>query len=454
MWTSLDYSQKKCGYNTIMPFFPFKKIFNSVFTKMLVIILIAGISINVTLWGFFWAYRAMAGRPFHSNIHQYLNYLIDDLGTPPSYERAMALAGQAAIQIRFRGSGTSWSTSPIPVDRKRIHFRTWHDQPDIRAGMSHGRFYIEFKHDQGEFLFELSGEYEKNAALQWIHGVIFLSIALILLGAYVLIRRILRPIKWLDAGVKEVSQGNLKHQVPVNKSDELGQLSQGFNDMTLRLQEMLTAKEQLLRDVSHELRSPLTRMKVALEFVKEDRTRALVQSDIEEMEAMISHILETARIHHDHSRNNRRKINLTDLVNDMVAIYGQQSPGVVCTDTAALLPCLVDPEQIKTVLKNILENAIKYSPEESQPIRIASHVKDGWAVVEIADKGIGIEPEALAYIWEPFYRADKSRSRDTGGYGLGLSLCKTIMESHGGRIEVHSIPGKGTTVCLSIPIQE
>jgi len=184
---------------------------------------------------------------------------------------------QASLQIHFQGAGTSWSTSPHPIDRQQIHFRAWRDQPDIRGGMSHGRFYIEYRHDTGDYIFELSGEYERNPALKWIHGLIVLSITLILLGAYMLIRRILRPIKWLDAGVKEVSRGNLKHRVPVTKSDELGQLSQAFNAMTQRLNEVLTAKEQLLRDVSHELRSPLTRMKVALEFVKEGRTRKLVQ---------------------------------------------------------------------------------------------------------------------------------------------------------------------------------
>ncbi len=428
----------------------FKKIFNSVFTKMVMVILIAGIAINVALWGFFWAYRAMAGRPFHSNIHQYLNYVIEDLGTPPSYERAGVIARQAGLQIHFQGPDTSWSTTLNAIDRRRIHFRTWGDKPNIRGGMSHGRFYIEYRHDRGDFIFELSGEYEKNPALKWIHGLIVLSITLILLGAFVLMRRILRPIKWLDAGVKEVSRGNLKHRVPVTKSDELGQLSQAFNAMTQRLNEMLTAKEQLLRDVSHELRSPLTRMKVALEFVKESRTRELVQSDIQEMEGMITHILDTARMHHDHRRLKLQKIDLTEVIDAVVAIYRRQQPGVIFSGTSSSVFCMADPEQISIVLKNILDNAIKYSQKDSKPVRISTYTKDEWAVIEIEDNGIGIEPEALGYIWEPFYRADKSRSRDTGGYGLGLSLCKTIIEAHGGTIDLRSIPGKGTTVSLAL----
>ena len=437
-----------------MPPHWFKKFFNSVFTKMVMIILIAGIAINVTLWGFFWAYRAMAGRPFHSNIHQYLNYVIDDLGTPPSYERAAALARQAGLQIHFQGPISSWSTSPDTIDRHRIHFRAWGDKPNIRGGMFHGRFYIEYRHVRGDFIFELSGEYERNPVLKWIHGLIVLCVTLILLGAYVLIRRILRPIKWLDAGVKEVGRGNLKHRVPVTKSDELGQLSQAFNAMTQRLDEMITAKEQLLRDVSHELRSPLTRMKVALEFVKESRTRELVQSDIQEMEEMITHILETARMHHDHSRLDLREIDLTRLIDDVVGTYRQQSPGVTFSDNEESFQCTVDPEQIKVVLKNLLDNAIKYSTKDSQTVRISIDARGGLVVIEIADNGIGIQPEVLTYIWEPFYRVDKSRSRDTGGYGLGLSLCKTIIQAHGGNINLRSIPGKGTTVSLTLPFEK
>ncbi len=408
---------------------------------MIAIILLVGIGINVALWGFFWAYRAMAGRPFHRNIHQYLNYVIQDLGTPPSYERAREVARQTALQIHFQGADTAWSTSPHPMDRHRIHFRTWRNQPNLRGGMSHGRFYVEYRHDTGTYLFELSGEYERNPALKWIHGFIVLSTALILLGAYLSIRRILRPIRLLDTGVKEVSKGNLKHRVPVTKSDELGQLSQAFNTMSQRLHEMLTAKEQLLRDVSHELRSPLTRMKVALEFVKEGQTRNLMRSDIKEMEQMITHILETARLHHAHSSLKLQETDLTKLINDVLASYQQSPPGVTVKGTGSSILCMVDPEQIKIVLKNVLENAVKYSRKESQAIRISVDKTDSWLVIEIEDTGIGIDPDVLTYIWEPFYRADKSRSRNTGGYGLGLSLCKTIIEAHGGNIDIRSTPG-------------
>jgi signal transduction histidine kinase len=432
-----------------------KKILNSVFTKLLAIILITGICINIAVWGFFLSYRAMAGRPFHRNISQYLEYVIDDLGMPPSYERARIVASRAALQIHFQGTNTSWSTASRPIDRDRIHFHSWRDSPNIRGAMSHGRFYIEYRHAAGDFIFELSGDYDKNPELKWVHGIIFLCTTLILIAAYFAIRWVLRPIKLLNEGVQEVGRGNLKHRVPVKKSDELGQLTQAFNTMTKRLHEMLTAKEQLLRDVSHELRSPLTRMKVALEFIKQEKTKKIISSDIEEMEAMISGILNSARMHHAHSRLNLQRSDITELINTVVkAAYQGTAPGIEFSGADTSIVCEVDPEQLKTVLKNILDNAVKYSRADSDPVQISIDQQPHGIVVDIKDDGIGIAPEDLAYIWEPFYRADKSRSRKTGGYGLGLSLCKTIMEAHGGKIEVSSALGKGTTVSLYIPVEK
>jgi len=429
-----------------------KKVFNSVFTKMLAIILVTGICINIALWGFFGAYRAMAGRPFQSNIYQYLNYVIADLGTPPSFEKARSIADQTALQIHYQGPEESWSTSLQPPKRHTIHLRSWPNQTNVRGGMSRGRFYIEYRHAAGDFLFELSGEYHKNPALRRVHGLIFFTIALILLGAYGLIRRILRPVRLLDEGVKAVGRGDLQYQVAVTKSDELGQLTQAFNDMIQRLQRMLAAKQQLLRDVSHELRSPLTRMKVALEFVAAGQTKEMLQADIQEIEGLISQILDTARVHHDYSRLNLQPTNLVKLIQAVTAAYQNQSPGVIVQKTRAEIICKLDSERIKIVFKNLIDNAVKYSTKDSDPVEISTSIRQDWIDISISDNGVGIESEALIHIWEPFYRADKSRARDTGGYGLGLSLCKTIVEAHGGKIDISSTPGKGTKVMLSLPI--
>jgi signal transduction histidine kinase len=110
-----------------------------------------------------------------------------------------------------------------------------------------------------------------------------------------------------------------------------------------------------------------------------------------------------------------------------------------------------DADKIRVVLKNILDNALKYSPPGSPPVTVALIQRPPFVMVRITDGGIGIPPEELPLLFEPFYRADKSRSKLTGGYGLGLSICKRIMDAHKGRIDIQSRPGEGTQVTLLFP---
>ena len=146
-----------------------------------------------------------------------------------------------------------------------------------------------------------------------------------------------------------------------------------------------------------------------------------------------------------------KKIFLADLLKGVLSEFENQVPAVQADDLRPNLSIKVDPEQIKTVFKNIVSNAVKYSSSDSEPIRINVKSRPPHIVVRIIDNGIGIPRDELRFVFEPFYRVDKSRTKDTGGYGLGLSLCKTIMEAHGGRIEVESEPGAGTTVTLFFP---
>jgi signal transduction histidine kinase len=279
-----------------------------------------------------------------------------------------------------------------------------------------------------------------------------LLLTLILAGAFFVIRYILRPVKWLNIGVMEVGRGNLKHRVPLKKSDELRDLAAAFNDMTDRIRDMLHTKEQLLYDVSHELRTPLTRMKVALEFLADSQAKQSLQNDIEEMEKMVSEILETARRQHKYENLKKQRTPLAAFIKQTIIAFENQPPGIEIVELPSEIEVDIDPEQIKTVFENILNNAIKYSQPDSAPIQISAECEVTFVIVRITDFGMGIPEEDLAHIFEPFYRVDKSRTKDTGGYGLGLSLCKTIMEAHEGKIEVHSRPQEGTTVSIFFPL--
>ena len=429
----------------------FKRIIRSVFTKLLLIIFFTGICINLVVGGFFWIHRSAAGRPLHKNILQYLNYIIADIGNPPKLDRAKQIANQASLKIYYDGPSNTWSTAEDFSEVPKVHWRKWSENPLIRVGRYHGYHFIEFSHELGRFVFWLDKNLNLDPERRRLVIILLSLLTLILTGAFLSIRWILRSVRLLDHGVREVSQGNLKHQLPLKGSVELRDLAAAFNDMTERIRDMLRTKEQLLLDISHELRSPLTRMKVALEFLPQGQARESITNDVIEMETMINEILETARMHHLHGKLTLGPINLVHLLSEILPGFEQQPPGVVLEDSPSELMVHVDQEQIKTVFKNILTNAIKFSNPDGEPVIISLKVESPDIVVRIADKGIGIPQDELPFIFEPFYRVDKSRAKATGGYGLGLSLCKTIMQAHGGKIDVESAPNIGTTITLYFP---
>ena len=428
-----------------------KRLIRSVFTKLLVIIVLTGICVNIVVGAFFWIHRSAAGRPLHKNILQYMNYIIDDLGNPPRLDRAKEIAKQASLHITYESSNLSWSTADDVSDVHKAHWRNWGLNPQLRFGRYHGHHFVALEHELGRFVFGIDKSLDLDPERGRLVVILLAVLTLILTGAFLSIRWILRPIRWLNQGVQEVSRGNLTHRVPLKRSDELRDLAKAFNDMTDRIRDMLHTKEQLMLDVSHELRSPLTRMKVALEFLPDGQAKESIRNDVNEMETMIKEILETARMHHLHSKLNLQPTNLVDLWQEILPEFEGQLPGVLREDFPAEQIVFIDVDQIKTVFKNILTNAIKYSSPESKPVRISLKAHPPFIVVQIADNGIGIPQDELPFIFEPFYRIDKSRTKETGGFGLGLSLCKTIMEAHGGRIEIESKLDAGTTVSLFFP---
>lgn len=428
------------------------RILRSVFTKLLVIVIVTGLCTHIALGAFFWMFRLTAGRPYQKTIHQYLSYIIADMGEPPQLARAARIARDASLQIVYQGPQSSWSTDTAPSSYSSRRLRPWTEFPNVSSGMVRRHFVVQVDHPQGRFVFKFrSPPGEITNPTPW-HLALLLVISLILAGAYLTMRFVLKPINWLEEGVRQVGKGNLNHTVPVKGRDELRDLAEAFNEMTGRIRSMLRAKERLLMDVSHELRSPLTRVGVALEFMPEGRPKESIKADLQEMTHMISTILETARRHHAYAGVKLEPTGLNRLLQTVVSEFAGQSPGVILREPPAALVCRMDPPKMKTVLRNILANALKYSQPESRPVEISVEQKPPFAAIQIRDYGIGIPAGELEAIFEPFYRVDKSRSRQTGGYGLGLSLCKTIMDAHGGNIQIASSPGSGTTVCLFIPL--
>jgi len=437
-----------------MPTSWLKKIIHSVFLKLLLIIFITGLCINAAV-GLFFMYLYMDAdqpTPFRKNVAQYVSYLIKDLGTPPDQQAARELCRRLSMDIRYEGTATRWSTSATLPPVQEMRLRSFYEDPHLQLGRYQGKTFMVVQTDQGQFTFDLVRSYRQQSHLTAKVAALIAVVTGLLAGAYFAIRLILRPIMWLNQGVQEVGHGNLGHRLRVTKSDELGMLAEAFNSMTGRIQAMLRAKEQLLLDVSHELRSPLTRMKVALEFLPATDARKSIGEDVIEMEGMLSEILETQRLRSEHGGLHLQPADLAALIREALGPFKNQPPGIILDEPCPGVMLPIDRQRVATVLKNILDNAVKYSAEAATPIRVCLQKAASQVTIRIADQGTGIPREDLPYVFEPFYRVDKSRTRHTGGFGLGLSLCRTIMDAHQGKIEIESMPGSGTTVTLLFPV--
>lgn len=429
----------------------FKKLFGSVFTRLLLTILFTGFLINMLVIALFGFIRHKVDASMHAHLTQYIQYITQDLGVPPNIERAREIARAASMTISYTGPGESWSTSETvhPIQGRRIHI--WHEEPGMLAGSARGRYFVKVRHGEGELLFQAA---RGRAAMDQIQKVLIILICLftlVLIMAYLAIRWILKPIRWLTEGVTQVGDGNLEHRVPEKRADEFRDLAEAFNDMVTRISKAMHAREQLLLDVSHELRSPLTRLKIGLEMLPEGTKKESLREDIIEMEKMITDILEASRMRHHAGSLNIQDVDLGKLIEELIPDFKDLPPGIVIKGELTENRVAADYEKAGIALRNIMDNALKYSQKSEQPVEVTLVSKPGCIEVVVRDHGIGIPAEDQPYIFEPFYRADKSRTRETGGYGLGLSMCKTIMVAHGGQIELNSTLNQGTTVTLAFP---
>jgi len=435
----------------------------SIFLKILFALFITGIVLSVSIISYHSQFdNSRYEGVMHKNLENYVDYVINDLGVPPDRERAIELQKKFSFQMRYDSPEVSWATtndfpSIEELEKKESLNKHRHKFPQKYG--TNGNFYHASIKDQGQFYYStgknhgtyiFATNFKRGPRRGKLYHLGLISIlAVILTGSYMAIRWIFNPIKWLEKGVAEIGRGNLDHRIPSRKRrDELGNLADSFNEMAEQINKMIMEKEQLLLDVSHELRSPVTRMRVALEFLDDGEKKESILEDIAELEAMISELLETEKLNSDHGKLNLETVDLADLLRETVKEFETRTPGVRLLPIPEILEINADTERVKVVLKNVIENAIKYSNPDSPAIEIGAHKGDDSTLVTIRDYGIGIPTEDLSAIFEPFYRVDKSRSRNTGGYGLGMSLCKKVMDAHGGSISIESAHGEGTTVRL------
>jgi len=286
------------------------------------------------------------------------------------------------------------------------------------------------------------------------------------LFARFLARRALKPISKIIKTARDIGQGQeLSQRIPVFKvQDELGQLALTFNEMMDRLENSFAQMRQFSSDASHELRTPLTVLQGQNELVLSKlrdpkEYQEVIISNLEEIKYM-SKVLEDLFVLSRSDENqvllNYKRMDLRDLVEEVcrhAEILAEEKDISIVIAFLEQVKINGDEVRLRQMVWNILHNGIKYTQPGGE-LKVSLLEESGFALLSIQDTGIGIPEKDLPFIFDRFYRVDKARSKDEGGSGLGLSICRHIAEAHKGKIEVESKPGLGTRFKIHIPSTE
>ena len=297
-----------------------------------------------------------------------------------------------------------------------------------------------------------------NRTVLWIAVGAGLAAILLVLG---LSRRILSPVEALTAAVHRMEAGDLSQRVEISTQDEIGELGRAFNKMTGRLGRLEELRRNMVSDVAHELRTPLTNIRGYLEALQDgliEPQREVIDSLHEEtmlLNRLVDDLQELALAEAGQLHLERAPGDLAPLVRQAVAALLPQA-GAAGVDLHVDLPphlprVHADPERIGQVLRNLLSNAVTHTPDGGA-VTVSAEAGAVSVRVSVRDTGEGIAAKDLPYIFERFYRADKSRSRATGGAGLGLAIARYLVEAHGGQIAVESQLGAGSTFSFTLPL--
>ncbi|MDZ4135717.1 MAG: ATP-binding protein, partial [Paracoccaceae bacterium] len=272
---------------------------------------------------------------------------------------------------------------------------------------------------------------------------LFLMVGAVMLVAWWTARRVVGPMRTLAVGAERMGRGLDADPLPMTGPSEVRETTQAFNRMQDRLTRFVNERTHMLAALSHDLRSPLTAMRLRIEMLEETEDSIRLKALVEEMQAMVEATLEFAR--GVARAEPAATIDLAALLGDLV--------GDVGADRATLapsppVPVTIRPRALNRALRNLIDNAVRYGGVA----KVKLVQEPGMAIITIADNGPGLPNNQLEEVFEPFVRMEESRSRDTGGVGLGLAIARTIIQAHGGTVLLRNAAEGGLEAVVRLPV--
>lgn len=331
--------------------------------------------------------------------------------------------------------------------------------PVIVDGVKVGTAYITPVGDQNGVPGEDIRFRQSVSRLIILGGLVAAAVALVI--SYLLAIRLTAPLEVMTAAARRMEAGDLTQRVNVKSDDEIGGLAEAFNHLAAALKRQEDLRQNLTADIAHELRTPLATIQSHIEafldnvMKPDEKNIRSIHEEIVRLTRLVEDLGEIAKLESGKANIVKSKADLNILTDKVVAnlkpLFDEKQVALTLDRDAKPLNAKVDPDKIYQVLYNLLANSLKFTASGGET-RVSLVKDDRKVSITIKDTGIGIQAKHLPFIFERFYRVDKSRSRTTGGAGIGLTVAKQLVEAHNGQISVTSEPGRGTEFKVTLPL--
>lgn len=398
-------------------------------------------------------------RKFSDTIHPYFSkYLIalqKEIGFPPDIALAKKITDNNPVNIVIEAPTYRWSSNSDFIDKPYLDVKIQQMGRQgliSEVGFYKGNFILRTFHQGYITSFIITEKFNtapKTGEIVLIAAVILTFIGLL----YLVIYYLFYPVKLIERGIKRIGDGEVAYRLNIRRKDEIGSLSRSINKMADNIESMLEAKRQLLLAISHELRTPITRSKIALSLMSDSYTKDSLAEDMQEMEDLIQELLESEKLRGNHAPLEINSVNINEIIYQVQGKYFEND--IIQLQLEEPLPNIqVDANRIGLAIKNLIKNALTARLQSDDSVVVKTVLTDTAIRIEVIDYGVGIAADKIPHLTEPFYRTDQSRQRKTGGFGIGLYLIKAIADAHHAKLVIDSEINQGTTVSIHLPLDK
>ena len=436
------------------------------FRLLVIFLLLGGLFVYGTMVAIRWVYNSDDIRGLisgHLSLH--VQYVREDIGSPPRIDRAISITERVPVDIRILGPDIDWASDPDFPRLSELDFGpspAFSDDPGAWIDELLG---VEFASQGDHNFLRMSsgenGEYDIVVVTPRISDVrsgpdlsyliVGMGLTFLLLG-YAAVSWLFKPIRAIRTGAKHIGRGNFDHRIESIRHDQLGDLAREINTLAGDVQNMLDAKRALLLGISHELRTPLSRLRLLIEFIDDESRQQELKAEVVEMEKIIVSLLEAERLNSRHEPLSRSVVGVRALIDELIDdFFDRDRDRIQVIDHSDGASANIDEARVSLLLKNLVSNALRYSPADSGAVEVMIATEGPELVLRVRDHGPGIPADEAEHIGEPFYRGDPSRTRETGGTGLGLYLATLVARAHGGTLELLDTGEQGACFEARLP---